>query len=167
MRKINYLPVDTETYKKLVQTENKHLCNHIEFNIQADTISMKSILSTSNHIVFNSELNNLLGFTKTRYSEGTHRSEKPVLITTTDKVHLKCDCVDGSIVNGIREQILFSFNLSAPPGYKIIKEPKIILYKKVNKTRLDSIQFFLEDSNHNPVDFNGETLTFTIQIIKI
>ena len=89
------------------------------------------------------------------------------MITTTDKVHLKCDCVDGSIVNGIREQILFSFNLSAPPGYKIIKEPNFILYKKTNKTRLDSIQFFLEDNNHNPVDFNGETLTFTIQIIKI
>ena len=128
---------------------------------------MKSILSSSNHFVFNSELNNLLGFTKTRYSEGTHISEKPVMITTTDKVHLKCDCVDGSIVNGIREQILFSFNLSAPPGYKIIKEPNIILYRKINKTRLDCIQLSLEDSNHNPVDFNGETLTFTIQIIKI
>ena len=77
---------------------------------------MKSILSSSNHIVFNSEINNLLGFTKTRYSEGTHGSAKPVGITTTDKVHLKCDCVDGSIVNGIREQTLFSFNLRAPPG---------------------------------------------------
>ena len=124
----DYLPVDTETYKMLVQTKDKYLFNHIEFNIQADTISMKSILSSSNHIVFNSELNNLLGFTKTRYPEGTHRSEKPVMITTTDKVHLKCDCVDGSIVNEIREQILISFNLSAPPGYKIIKEPNIILY---------------------------------------
>ena len=163
----DYAPVDTETFKKLKQTKDQNLIFYIEFNIQADTISMKSILSTSNHIVFNSELNNLLGFTKTRYSEGTHKSEKPVMITTTDKVHLKCDCVDGSIVNGIREQILFSFNFSAPPGYKIIKEPNIILYKKINKTRLDSIQFFLEDSNHNPVDFNGETLTFTIQIIKI
>ena len=89
------------------------------------------------------------------------------MITITDKVHLKCDCVDGSIVNGIREQILFSFNLSAPPGYKIIKEPNIILYKKINKTRSDKIQFSLRTYNHNPVDFNGETLTFTIQIIKI
>ena len=138
-----------------------------EFNIEADTISMKSVLTTSNPINFNSKLNELLGFTNTHYIEGTHISEKPVMITTTDKVHLKCDCVDGSIVNGIREQILFSFNLSAPPGYKIIKEPNIILYKKINKTRLDSIQFFLEDNNHNPVDFNGETLAFTIQIIKI
>ena len=83
------------------------------------------------------------------------------MITTTDKVHLKCDCVDGSIVNGIREQILFSFNLSAPPGYKIIKEPTTVLYKSINKTRLDTIQFFLEDSNHDSV------LTFTIQIIKV
>ena len=128
---------------------------------------MKSILSSSNHIVFNYELNNLLGFTKTRYSEGTHISEKPVRITSTDKVHLKCDCVDSSIFNEFREQILFSFNLSDPPGYKVIKEPNIILYKKINKTRLDSIQFFLKDSNHNSVGFNGEALTFTIQIIKI
>ena len=138
-----------------------------EFNIEADTISMKSVLTTSNPIYFNSKLNELLGFTNTHYIQGTHISEKPVMITTTDKVHLKCDRVDGSIVNGIREQILFSFNLSAPPGYKIIKEPNIILYKKINKTRLDSIQFFLEVNNQNPVDFNSETLTFTIQIIKI
>ena len=137
-----------------------------EFNIEADTISMKSVLTTSNPIYFNSELNTLLGFTITDYTAGTHISEKPVMITTTDKVHLKCDCVDGSIVNGIREQILFSFNLSAPPGYKIIKEPTTVLYKLMNKTRLDTIQFSLVDNNHNPVDFNGETLTFTIQIIK-
>ena len=82
---------------------------------------MKSVLTTSNPIHFNSELNKVLGFTNKDYSTGTHTSEQPVMITTTDKVHLKCDCVDGSIVNGIREQILFPFNLGAPPGYKIIK----------------------------------------------
>ena len=138
-----------------------------KFDLIPDTISMKSVLTTSNNIQFNSKLNTVLGFTQRDYPPGTHTSEKPVMITTTDKVHLKCDCVDGSIVNGIREQILFSFNLSAPPGYKIIKEPTTVLYKSINKTRLDTIQFFLEDSNHDSVDFNGETLTFTIQIIKI
>ena len=153
--------------QELINSCGSSLNPDLKINIKADTKSMKSILTTSYSIYFNSELNTLLGFTKTDYTVGTHKSEKPVMITTTDKVHLKCDCVDGSIVNGIREQILFSFNLSAPPGYKIINEPNIILYKKINKTRLDSIQFFLEDNNHNPVDFNGETLTFTIQIIKI
>ena len=62
---------------------------------------MKSVLTTSNTIHFNSELNTLLGFTNTDYSEGTYESEKPVMITTTDEIHLKCDCVDCSIVNGI------------------------------------------------------------------
>ena len=61
----------------------------------------------------------------------------------------------------------FAFNLSAPPGDKIFKEPTTILYMKINRTNLDRISFYLEDTNHNPVDFNGESLTFTIQIIKI
>ena len=73
-----------------------------EFNIEADTISMKSVLTTSNPFYFNSKLNELLGFTNSHYIQGTHISEKSVMITTTDKVHLKCNCVDGSIVNGIR-----------------------------------------------------------------
>ena len=70
------------------------------------------------------------------------------MITTTYKVRLTSGCVDGSIVDGIREQILFSFNLGAPPGYKIMKEHNIILLKK-NKTPLDYFQVFLANSNHN------------------
>ena len=126
----------------------------IEFNIILDTISMKSVLTTSNPIRNNSELNKVLGFTLTDYPSETHTSEKPVMISPSDRIHLKCDCVDGSIVNCICEQILFSFNLSAPPGYIIIKERTTVFYKKINKTRLDTIQFFLEDSNHNRYDFN-------------
>ena len=128
---------------------------------------MKSVLTTSNNILFNSEPNILLGFTNTDYQARTYESEKPVMVTTTDEVHLRCDGVVDSIVISIREQILFSFNSSASLRYKIIKERNIVVYKKVNKTRLDKIQFFLEDSNNNPLDFNNDTLTFTIQSIKI
>ena len=91
---------------------------------------MKSVLTTSNSIHFNSEFNRVLGFTNKDYQAGTHTSEKPVVVTTTDKVHLKCDCVDGSSVNGKREQILFSFNLTAYPEYKIIKEPTTVFFIK-------------------------------------
>ena len=113
----------------------------IEVELEADTISMKSFLTTSNPVYYNSELNKLLGFTFETYPAGTHRSENPVMITSIDKVHLRCDCVDGSIVNGVREQILYSFNISAPPGYKILKKLTIVSYKKTNKTRLENIHF--------------------------
>ena len=154
-----------------IQQELNNSCDYSlnpdKFNIEADTISIKSVLTTSYYIYFNSELNKLLGFTNESHLNGTHKSEKPVMISSADKFHLKFDCVDGSIVNEIREQTLFSYNLCAPPGYKSKKEPNTTLNKKINKTRLDSIQFVLENSNHNPVDFNSETITFTIQIIKI
>ena len=68
---------------------------------------MKSVLTTSNPIHFNSRPKIFLGYKNKDYPSGTQTSEKPVMITTTDKVHLKCDCVDGSIVNGIRKQISF------------------------------------------------------------
>ena len=129
---------------------------------------MKSALPKLNNIHFNSELNTLLGFTNTDNSEGTHKSEIRVMITTTDKVHLKCDCVDGSIVNDKREQnLLRFFFLVLLRDKKSIKEPNIILYKKINKTRLDKIQFFLQDNNHNRVDFNRETLTLSIHPFKM
>ena len=101
------------------QANGEFKINGLSINIEADTISMKSVLITSNPIYFNSKLNELLGFTDTNYIEGTHISEKPVMITTTDKVHLKCDCVDGSIVNGIREQILFHLILVLLPDIKL------------------------------------------------
>ena len=59
---------------------------------------MKSVLTILNNIHFNSEITKLQGFIKENYTKETHKSEKPVKITTTDEVHLKCDCVDGSIV---------------------------------------------------------------------
>ena len=108
--------INNAIQQKIINSCGSLLDSDFKINIEADTISMKSVLTTSYSIYFNSELNTLLGFTNKGYSAGTHISEKPVIITTTDKVHLKCDCVDGSIVNGIREQILFSFNLSSPPG---------------------------------------------------
>ena len=75
--------------------------------------------------------------------------------------------VGGSIVDGVREPILYSFALSSPPGYKIYKEPTVKLFKKVNKSVLSHITFYLEDDDYKPVDFNRKTIRSTCQLIKI
>ena len=97
---------------------------------------------------------------------GSYKSEKPINITGIDKVDLKADCIQESIVNGIREPILYSFALDQPPGHKIYKEPKVKLFK-INKSVLSHITFYLEDDDYRAVDFNGETISFTCQLIKI
>ena len=35
-----------------------------------------------------------------------------------DKIHIKCDYFDGSILDGVWEPKLFSFGLIRPPGFK-------------------------------------------------
>ena len=39
----------------------------------------------------------------------SYKSDKPIKITGVDKVHLNCDCIQGSIVNGVRQAIFNSF----------------------------------------------------------
>ena len=80
---------------------------------------------------------------------------------------MKCDVIDGSVANGLRQSVLYSFILDKKPGYKIFAEPETIHYKKINKSVLNTIKFYLEDDNNEEVNFKGETLTFTLQMIKI
>ena len=99
---------------------------------------------------------------------GVYPSDKIILnFNTINKIHLKCDCIDGSIQDGLRQPILFSFVLDKPSGYKIFCEPETIHYKKINKSVLNTITFYIEDDINEEVDFNQETLTFTLQMIKI
>ena len=98
---------------------------------------------------------------------GVYISDKILNLSATNKIHLKCDCISGNIQDGIRQPILFSFVLDKPSGYKVFSEPETIHYKKINKAVLNTITFYLEDDHNEEVNFNGETLTFTLQMIKI
>ena len=157
------------------------LPNNVKVTVSIDDIRIKSNLKINQTLIFTEKsfFYTILGYTQSRsypledinghyqLIAGSYKSNKPINITEIDKVHLKCDCIQGSIVNGIREPILYSFALSSPPGHKIYKEPRVKLFKKVNKFVLSHITFYLEDDDYKPVDFHGETISFTCQLIKI
>ena len=159
----------------------KHILpDNVKINITID-IRLKSNLKINQTLIYTEKsfFYTILGFTQSRsyplddidgfyqLIAGSYESDRPINITGIDKIHLKCDCIQGSIVNGIREPILYSFALSSPPGHKIYKEPRIKLFKKVNKSILSHITFYFEDNDHKPVDFNNETISFTCQLIRI
>ena len=157
------------------------LPDNVKVNITIDDIRLKSNLKTNQTLIFTEKsfFYTILGFTRLQsyplddidgfyqLIAGSYKSDKPINITGIDKIHLKCDCLQGSIVNGKREPILFSFAHSSPPGHKLYKEPRIKLFKKINKSVLSHNNFYFEDDDHKPVDFNGETISFTCQMIKI
>ena len=155
------------------------LPDNVKLSVSIDDIRLKSNLKINQTLIFTEKsfFYTILGYTQSRsYHDidnhyqiiaGSYKSDKPINITGIDKIHLKCDCIQGSIVNGIREPILYSFALSSPPGHKIYKEPRVKLFKKINKSVLSHITFYFEDDDYKPVDFHNETISFTCQLIKI
>ena len=145
------------------------LLDNVEVIVTIDDIRLKSNLKIIQTLIFTEKsfFHTILGFTHSRsyplddidgfyqLIAGLYKSDKPINITGIDKIHLKCDFIVGSIINGIREPILYSFALPSPPGHKIYKEPRIKLFKKINKSVLSHIKFYFEDDDHKTVDFNG------------
>ena len=98
---------------------------------------------------------------------GVHTSGKILNLGNTNKINLKCDCIDGSVVDGLRQPILYSFVSDKKLGYKVFSQPETKHYKKIRKSVLNTITFYLEYHNKKVVNFNRETLIFTLQMIKI
>ena len=162
----------SEALLNILQSDCPGDCNVIV--IEYDDINMKTKLDVKSGIIAirfdeKSFFSSILGFTAgwdyKHYNK--YISQKVVNLGSTNKIHLKCEGIDGTIQDGIRQPILFSFVLDKPAGYRVFCEPGSIHYKKLNKSVLDTITFYLEDDNNKVVDFNGETLTFTLQMIKI
>ena len=143
----------------ILQQENPS--SNSEILIRLDDITRKTKLVVRSGIIAirfdeKSFFSTILGFTPgwnyKRYNQ--YNSQKIVNLNNTNKIHLKCDCINGSIQDGVRQPTLCSFILDKPSGYKIFCEPETIHFKKINKSVLNTITFYLEDDNNEEVDFN-------------
>ena len=164
----------SEALLKIIPSKYGEHHNHKAIDIEYDDMKMKTKLEVESGIIAitfdeKSFFSTILGFTAgwdyKHYNK--YISQKIVNLGSTNKIHLKCDIIDGSIVDGFRQPILYSFVLDKKPGYKVFCEPETIHYKKINKSVLNTITFYLEDDNNKEVNFIGEILTFTLQMIKM
>ena len=151
-------------------TLKNFLPNNVVIIVTIDEKIYKSDLKINQTLIFTNKsfFYTILGFTQShsyplddidgfyQLIAGFYKSDKPINILEIDKVHLKCDCIQGSIMNGTREPIFYSFVLDQPPGHKLYKEPRIKLFKKINKSVLSHKDFYFEDNDHEPVDINGK-----------
>ena len=129
------------------------LPDNVKVSITIDDIRLESNLKINQTLIFTEKsfFDTILGLTQShsyplddvdgfyKLIAGSYKSEKPINITGIDKIHLKCDCIQGSIVYGVREPILKSLTLNKPPGHKIHHTAKIKLFKNTNKPVLFNI----------------------------
>ena len=148
---LKYIPTKSTGYSlnpgnyeviDLINTLNYILPDNVKVSVIIDDIRLKSFLKINQTLIFTNKsfFYTILGFTRSRsypldgidgfyqMISGSYKSDKIINITRTDKIQLKCDCRQGSLVNGAREPIVYSFALSSPPGHKIYKEPRVKLF---------------------------------------
>ena len=91
---------------------------HNAIDIEYDDIAMETKLDVRTGIIAirfdeQSFFSTILGFNQgwnyKRYNK--YISQKIVNLSSTNKIHLKGECIDGSVVIGLRQPILYSFVL--------------------------------------------------------
>ena len=131
---INNFERISEAFLKILQPEYDGYHNTID--IEFDDITMKTKLVAIPGIIDkrydeNSFFNTILGFNP--FWDFKHYNEyfcQKKNICSTNKIHLKCDVIDGSVANGLRQPLSYSFVLDKLPGYKNFSEPETIHYEK-------------------------------------
>ena len=126
----------SEILLNFIQSEHKGEINKTV--IKFDDITRKTKLNVRPGIMAirfdeTSFLSTILGFTSGWDYKHYNRyisQQQSLNLSCTKRKPLKCDCIDGSIQNGLRQPILFSFFLDKPSGYKVFCEPETIHYKK-------------------------------------
>ena len=105
-------------------------------DIEYDDITMKTKLKVRAMIIAirfdeKSFFSTVLGFTPgwdyKHYNK--YISQKIVNLGSKNKIHLKCDIIDGSIVDGFRQPILYSFVLDKKKDIKYFMNPKQFIIK--------------------------------------
>ena len=143
----------SEALSNILQPEYPEPSNAINFEVDDITRNTKLVvISGIIAIRFDEKsfFSTVLGFTPgwdyKHYNN--YISQKIVNLSSPNKIHLKCDVIDGSIQDGIQKPILFSFVLDKPSGYKSFCGPETIHYKKINESVLNTITFYSEDDNN-------------------
>lgn len=81
-----------------------------------------------------------------------------------DSWHVHCSIAGGSFDGGVESDILYGFVPASPKGYEVIEAPNNVMFFPVNTNVINSIRMQLTDQNNNPVDLNGNHITYRIVI---
>lgn len=184
-----YYTFDRRVFKRLLvppgsyniedlNDEIKHLLENNGDNKTSITITpnyntLKSRIELKNNCAIDfrprNSINEILGFDST-YLIGNriHDSQNIVNITNINSLLIHCSLIEGSYINGLSSDLLYSVSPNVPPGYLIQVEPKQKVYVPIkNLSQIDSIRFFIKDQDNNFVDMNNERITYYVHLREI
>lgn len=141
----------------------------VKINISIDKTTMKCSMHLSKDCILSftakDNIGSVLGFAPHLYSPmSNHIAKKVINIQSNDNLRVNCDLITGSYHNGTSTHTIYEFTPSVDPGYKIIEQPKHLIYLPIVRHRINTINISILDQAGKLVDFRGEDITCRIHI---
>ena len=136
--------------------------------IEPDKNTMKCLMEIKQGALsfdIENSLASLLGFRKIIYKKGRYKSQKIIDIMGFSTINIHGNVISEAKGNGKDTDILYTFNLTEPPGYLTNIIPTNILYQNVTKDRIEYIEFHIKNEHGRPIDSNGDVLNFTLHLV--
>lgn len=109
-------------------------------------------------------IGSVLGFSKKIVNATKIESDFLVNVQRVNSIRIDCDLATGSYHNGKCTHTIYEFSPTVAPGYRILEQPKHLIYLPIIKHRINEINISLIDQDGNTVDFRGEEITCRIHI---
>ena len=167
----SYELADINEYIQRAMRDNGHYDSENDtyyVSIEPNNNTLKSVLKigTGYKVDFTTpnSMRVLLGFDKVMYIEGYNESENIVNILSVNSLRITNDVIGSSYINGGTENVIYSFFPNVGPGYKIVQEPKNLIYLPITLNTIGRMETKLVDQNGRQVNLRGEELTIQYHI---
>ena len=110
-------------------------------------------------------LASVLGFAERIYKEDIHESQNVVNILSINSILVNVDIIGGSYVNGNTQNTIYSFFTNVSPGYKIVENPRNLVYLPVILDKISKMETVVTDQNGKELNLRGENLPLERNII--
>jgi len=158
----------TETIK-IAMNRNGH--NDESIKITANTNTLKSVLEIQDDFQVDFRVRNsissVLGFQNQVYEEGIHESQNVVNILSINSILVNVNVIGGSYVNGRTQNTIYSFFPNMSPGYKIVENPRNLVYLPVILDKINKMETVVTDQNGKQLNLRGENLTIRYHLREI
>jgi hypothetical protein len=114
-----------------------------------------------------SELGSLLGFNKAIYPSGYHKSKLPININRISSIFINVDIASGCYVNGVTRPIIYSYFPEVSPGFKIVENPRNLVYLPIAGNMIDHINTKITDQDFNELNSRGENITLRFHVREV
>jgi len=139
--------------------------------ISASTNTLKSVLEIQDGFQVDfrarNSISSVLGFRNQVYEAGIHESQNVVNILSINSIIVNVDMIGRSYVNGRTQNTICSFFPNVSPGYKIVENPRNLVYLPVILDKINKIETVVTDQNGKQLNLRGENLTIRYHLREI